>query len=76
MTELTPRDFENMLDAEGNINTAGLSKNQKKILALVDMIKLAGGANVKTECPVCKGSRRQAPGSPLACSFCNGDGFR
>ena len=76
MTELTPRDFEKILDADGNINSDELSVKQKKILAIADIIKQIGGSNAKTECFACKGTRRSSPGSPFPCTFCNGTGWR
>ena len=76
MPELTPRDFEKMLDSEGNINTEEVSEDAKTLLALANLIKHSRGVSMGIRCIHCQGSKFWPIGSQQPCVFCKGQGWK
>ena len=73
MIELTPSDFKEMLDNEGNIGFDELSEEQKALLVFADMIKQTNGASAGIRCYLCDGTGWQK-NSPYECPACHGSG--
>ena len=75
MQELSPNEFQEMLDENGEISAAYLSKEDKEKISLVRMIHHARG-NARIKCNLCNGTGFSNNGrGPFECPRCQGNRF-
>ncbi|MBQ7696646.1 MAG: hypothetical protein IJT50_16165 [Lentisphaeria bacterium] len=76
MQELTPKEYADLLNEEGELALEKMSDEQKLTLLLAKTVKASEGvAAAGTRCPFCKGSRFQR-GTDFTCFHCGGKGWR
>ena len=76
MQELTPEEYADLLNEEGELALEKINDEQKLTLLFAKTVKASEGvAAAGTRCPFCKGSRFQR-GSDFTCSFCGGKGWQ
>ena len=73
MQELSPQEFQEILDENGEISPKYLSVKDREKIRLAKMIRNAKCAGYK--CTWCKGTGFQQNGN-VTCSHCNGLGFK
>lgn len=75
MQELSPEEFQNMLDENGDLSSKHISKEDKDKILLTLMMQHAH-CDSRMRCLFCKGSRFYPVGGNFVCPYCNGLGYR
>ena len=75
MQELSPDEFKEILDENGEIAPQNLSRAEKEKLLFLEGI-LNARCDSGMRCQFCKGTRFYPPNSNFKCTYCNGMGWR
>ena len=73
MQELTPKEYADLLNEDGELLSDKMSDEQKLTLLLAKTLKTSGGASLRSTCPICNGAGHK---NGLECQFCHGAGLR
>ena len=73
MQELTPKEYADLLNEDGELALEMMSDEQKLTLLLAKTLEPSGGASLRTTCSLCNG-RGQRNG--VECYFCHGTGLK
>lgn len=73
MQELTPKEYADLLNEEGELALEKMSDEQKLTLLLAKTLKASGGASLRSICSLCNGTGKK---NGWECTFCHGTGLR
>ena len=73
MQELTPKEYADLLNEEGELALEKMSDEQKLTLLLAKTLKASGGASLRSTCSFCNGTGKK---NGWECTFCHGTGLR
>ncbi|MBE6388300.1 MAG: hypothetical protein E7045_09640 [Lentisphaerae bacterium] len=75
MQELSPKEFQEILDENGEISPKYLSAEDREKISLANMIRNAKSA-AGFRCMTCQGTGFCPVGGNITCSVCNGRGWK